>query len=163
MIILAIDPGTEKSAYVTVGVTMAGRILPPIEADKIGNEGLVAMLPSYIRYDFMAIERPQCTRHSGKEVTETILWAGRFVQACATNFVLYDRAKVGWHILKEKGWNDSKIRTAIINLWYPDLEKKDQERAVREGPLAGVKADIWQALALAMTANDLKPWGDYGT
>ena len=161
MIILSIDPGTIESAYVTVAVTKAGRPLMPIEFDKIGNEGLVAMLPANIRYDFMAIERPQCTRYAGREVTETILWAGRFVQACSTNFIMYDRAKVGWHILNSKRWNDSKIRTAILNLWYPDMDQKEQERAVKNGVLAGIKGDMWQALALAMTANDLKPWGDY--
>lgn len=145
--ILAIDPGSVKSAW--VNLQDGNKIL---DCGIVDNSELIYWLPEYESAEFLAIEKPVCMKWSGSDVTETILWTGRFMQAWPKLYTIYTRAKIGWHILGDKSWSDKKIRSAIIRRMYPEYSLKDK------GPLEGVKADIWQALAVALTAYDLKPW-----
>jgi hypothetical protein len=47
------------------------------------------------------------------------------------------------------GIKDTHIRAKVIERLYPRFTRKDQ------GPLKGVTADMWSALALAITWSDL--------
>ena len=152
--ILGIDPGSIKSAYAVVRRSAGSPTIEPVDFGITDNATLVFALAEKEFADFMAIEKPYCMRHSGNDVTETIIWTGRFIQAWPKFSMTYTRPKIGWHILGQKKWNDSKIRKAVINRIFPEYTKKEP------GILEGVKEDIWQALAVAITAHDLAPWGE---
>jgi hypothetical protein len=49
--------------------------------------------------------------------------------------------------------NDATIRQALLDRYGPGREKAVGTKA-NPGPLYGIKADLWQALALAVTYSD---------
>lgn len=142
--ILAIDPGSEKSAYVFL-----------IDADLgsmglIDNRGLMTLLTD-VEADHIAIEVPRPRGRTFSQVIATTLWIGRFLErARHIPFTEVDRKDVKNHFKegKEK-MNDSKIRTALIERWGGKEKAIGSKKA--PGPLYHLKADIWQALAVGLT------------
>lgn len=153
MKLLAIDPGDEMSALLVYtdspecldshGIFPNERVLELIDELALDgvDECVIEMVASY----GMAI---------GRDVLETIFWIGRFAErwearrgSPAARLI---RRQVKMHLCHNATANDSNLRAALIDRFGPGKAKavgtkKDQ------GPLYGVKADIWQALALAVT------------
>ena len=91
----------------------------------------------------------------GKEVFETCLWIGRFVQAWhAPELVkLVYRKDVKMHICGTTKAKDGNVRQAIIDLYpasgggaTPQIGTKAQP-----GPLYGVSSHAWSAIGVALT------------
>lgn len=143
--ILAIDPGNEYSAYVCYtpkeDLTKFGKIpnkeMLEIVKDTAYNTLVIEMIAS----QGMPV---------GKTVFETCVWIGRFIQAWgAETYTLITRNEVKMNICGSSRANDSTIRQALIDrLGEPGVKKK-------QGPTYGIKADVWQALALAVTYGDV--------
>lgn len=145
--ILAIDPGTTHSGYVVweggqvcrSGVLENAEILEMLDKEIPGNYPLaIEMIASY----GMAV---------GKEVFETCLWVGRFMQAAgAWRVKLIYRQQVKLHLCKSPRAKDANIRQAIIDLYGGKAEAIGTVK--KPGPLYGVKSHAWAALAVAITA-----------
>lgn len=144
---LAIDPGTTESAWVLFedGKIRHGGKLPNADMAAVigqvfaGNRPSVAieMIASY----GMAV---------GREVFETCLWAGRFVERAlvkgAGEVRLVYRAEVKSHLCHSQKAKDGNIRQALIDKLGPRGTKKNP------GPTYGISGDVWAALAVAVTA-----------
>jgi hypothetical protein len=143
--ILAIDPGTIKSgwvlydgqAVVDYGVEDNKAVLSLVRSVDPRNVTLaVEMVASY----GMAV---------GREVFETCVWIGRFVQAWhdpeAVRLVY--RKDVKLHLCGSPRAKDANIRQALINLVGPQGTKKSP------GPTYGVTSHVWPALGVAVTAK----------
>jgi hypothetical protein len=169
MLILAIDPGPEESAYVLLEQGKRswknGIWLKILDCAKEDNELLRERL-SYDEFgqDILAMEEIVGRKWSGREVTDTAFWSGRLCEAGCCSFVLINRSKIRWHIGKEKGTNDSKIITRLIERFCPDIFEKfttgeltrnKMINAAREKYFKGFTEDIWQAFALGVTWYDL--------
>lgn len=163
MLITAIDPGTTESAYVNL---KEGRI------DKFGrvpNGELLKSLSTWAKYGTNG-PRPATAPHLviemvasygmpvGAEVFETCVWIGRFVQAwadwmCPHEFVY--RRDVRNHLCnRRRDATDATVRQALIDRYGPGKSVAIGVKA-KPGPLYGIKADVWQALAVAVTYADL--------
>jgi hypothetical protein len=153
MIIMGIDPGNFKS-----GVTIWSRagkenkyqidynnILINEDVLKLiqNNEGLIDVLAcEWIQAMGMAV---------GKEVFETCLWAGRFVErasSCGISCRCVPRGVIKLHHCGTPHAKDSNICQALRDKYGEKGTKKDP------GFFYGVKDHIWQACAVAAYAAE---------
>jgi hypothetical protein len=84
----------------------------------------------------------------GREVFETCVWIGRFVQAWqpgAHEFVY--RRDVKMYLCGSNRAKDGNIRQALLDLVGPQGTKK------APGPTYGLRGDEWAALAVAVTIS----------
>lgn len=142
-ITLAIDPGTHQSGLVLFN----GRHV--IEAGVHTNDvvlGYVENTPA----DDLAIEMIASYGMAvGKEVFDTCVWIGRFVQTWRRPDAvrLIYRKDVKLHLCGSPRAKDPNIRQALIDLLGPPGTKK------APGPTYGVSSHAWAALAVAVTAD----------
>ena len=182
--VLAIDPGTEKSAFVCwdgervvgKGIVDNPEILDFLRSPVIDSPGpsledltlVVEMVASY----GMPV---------GAEVFETCVWIGKFLEAWDWRAERMFRLKVKLHLCHDSRAKDSNIRQALIDRFGGKEKaiggKKCQrckgkgwagrDRATCEscaghcweippGPLYKVAKDMWSALAIAVTWYDQK-------
>ncbi|MDP3703585.1 MAG: hypothetical protein Q8R78_04295 [Candidatus Omnitrophota bacterium] len=92
----------------------------------------------------------------GREIFATVFWTGRFYQAAlgyVQDVVQLPRRAVKLHLCQSARAKDSNVRQALIDR-FGGLEKARGKKASK-GPLYGLKADEWSALAVAVTWWDL--------
>lgn len=150
MRILAIDPGTEESGWCLL---QNGGVL---ESGVMPNREMLAVVAGYRRYgeDQLAIEMIASYGMAvGREVFETCVWVGRFVQAWrhpeAVRLVY--RRDVKLHLCGSAKAKDANIRQALLDLLGPQGTKK------APGPTYGVKSHAWAALGVAVTVAGITP------
>ena len=149
MIILAIDPGPTESAWLTYGDTL--------HFEKTDNEILLEKLkvwsgcltPVHLAIEMVA----SYGMPVGEEVFETVFWTGRFVQAWGRDWSKVYRKDVKMYLCNSMRAKDSNIRQAILDKFPSTGGGKTPQvgTKAKPGPLYGIKADIWSALAVAMT------------
>lgn len=146
--LLAIDPGTTHSGYVVIdadGVQLSGVVENSELFELIAAHGsniAIEMIASY----GMAV---------GREVFETCLWIGRFIQAAGPDRVrLVYRKDVKMHLCGSPRAKDANIRQALIDRWGGKAEAVGTVK--KPGPLYGVKSHAWAALGVAVTAMETK-------
>ena len=151
--LLSIDPGNVKSAYVIVEnyeIFDKGILL---------NEDLLDVI-----YDFrwrsnhdMAIEMIASYGMAvGQTVFETVFWIGRFWQyaiseeMCCTKVY---RKDVKMYLCNSMRAKDANIRQAILDRYEPSGGGKVPQVGTKSnpGPLYGVSKDVWAALGVAIT------------
>lgn len=155
MSIFAIDPGPEQSAMVAMrpdGLIYSPRIFE--------NEVIRDLLHHWGGHpdakgknpDFQLVIEMIASfgMPVGKEVFETCVWIGRFIEAFQWEERTHrlTRNEVKMHLCHSMRAKDSNIRQALLDRFGPVGTKK------KPGPLYGVKADIWSALAVAVTFYD---------
>lgn len=153
MTVLAIDPGSEQSAWVLYDGTTV------LEHGKQPNASVRARLVLHgDSFDVVVIEQIASYGMAvGAEVFETVHWAGRFYELC-TGIVegharRMFRRDVKLHLCQSARAKDSNVRQALLDRFGGEKAAKGNKAA--PGPLYGLKADEWQALALAVTWVDL--------
>lgn len=152
MKILAIDPGNEKSAYViwnTETQIIEGKLI-------LANEDLInnlIVLDVYPDIDIAVIEMVASYGMAvGKTVFDTVLWIGRFYQYFSNYDIpvkLLYRKEVKMNLCNSMKAKDGNIRQSLIDRFGFVGTKKNQ------GKLYGVSKDLWSALAIAVTYEDV--------
>ena len=150
--ILAIDPGNEFSAYVFYDEQQecmrAFGKLPNDEMRDIVSDGGVVGVPEFTH---AAIEMiASYGMPVGREIFDTCLWIGRYLECVKphqTHSLVY-RKDVKLHLCGSPRAKDSNIRRALIDRFGGDKETK------KGGRLYKVSADVWSALAIAVTHSD---------
>jgi hypothetical protein len=149
MNILAIDPGNEQSAYVTVGGDYR-----PLLFGKVENKKLLRIIRDMgFDCDHAAIEAVASYGMTvGKEVFETCVWIGRFDMAIKYEMWIMPefvyRKDVKLNLCGSPRAKDSNIIQALKDRFGDKGTKK------APGWFYGFKADCWQAYALAVTWID---------
>jgi len=152
--IIAIDPGPKESAYVVMEngeITEKGieenSNLRDILDDRLDSpcgyehDLLIEMVASY----GMAV---------GKDVFETCVEIGRFIEAWGGPYKLVYRKDVKMHLCGSTRAKDSNIRQALIDLYGGSKEKAIGKKA-NPGPLYGFKSHLWAALGVAVTGGKM--------
>ena len=148
--ILAIDPGNEKSAY----VMMDGKLRPLYSG--IADNGDVLTIIEETGCTHMAIEMVASYGMAvGATVFETVFWIGRFYeQARANDHIVYIekvyRKDVKMNLCQSMRAKDSSVRQALIDRFGVVGVKKNP------GWFYGFKKDIWSAYAVGVTYWDMK-------
>jgi len=161
MIILAVDPGPEYSAWLTYDTVRK----EPVDWNHEENDRVLERVENPT-HEALVLERVAAMGMAvGAEVFETVYWTGRFVQAWEfrrqlgiANIPPADRVKrhtVKMHLCNSMRAKDSNIRQALIDMYGGQDRaigvKKTKKKAGSPGPLAEITGHHWQALALAIT------------
>jgi hypothetical protein len=153
-IVLAIDPGTTESAYVVLWST---GIPDETFRGKVPNEELRRLLEINRNgwVSAVVIERiePRYGRQIGMETLVTCEWVGRFIEVARPVPVhLLRRSAILRHLGVAGGSADAGVRAALIDRYGG----KDAAigRKAAPGPLYGIVADQWQALAVGVTFRE---------
>ena len=150
--ILAIDPGTTRSAWVlwdpfqrTIsrhGCEDNHEVLDRL-ASRSWDDNTVMVVEMIASYGMPV----------GAEVFETCVWIGRFVQAWSPDDGHVRRAwrrlyrrEVKLHLCGSARARDANVRQALLDLVGPRGTK------CAPGPTYGLRADEWAALGVAVTA-----------
>lgn len=142
--ILAIDPGPIESAYL---VLENGN---PLEFGKQPNDWIMEFLEEDHVEQHLAVEMiASYGMPVGREVFETCVWIGRFIQAWGGSHTLVYRRDVKLYLCNSARAKDGNVRAALIDK-YGGKDKAIGKKAT-PGPLYGVSADVWSALAVAVT------------
>lgn len=155
MTIIAVDPGNEQSAWVAFdGSRVLGHAIAPnaevlkmlarLNAPGAPIDPVAGVVFEQIESFGMAV---------GREVFETVFWTGRFYQATNARVARMTRKAVKLHLCQSMRAKDPNIRAALIDRFGG----KDAAigKKASQGPLFGIRADEWSALAVAVTWCDL--------
>lgn len=141
----AIDPGPVESGWVILNPDKSIRAYGITD-----NETLVGMIEQWP--GILAIEMiASYGMPVGKEVFETCLWIGRYIQAhnlsrLVRAALLVYRKDVKMFLCGTVRAKDSNIRQALLD-WFGPAGTK-----AKPGPTYGIKSHIWPALGVAVTA-----------
>lgn len=157
MSVIAIDPGNEQSAW----LELDARCATPIGFGIVGNDELMRLLLARAEQqcitDHLAIEMiASYGMPVGREVFDTCVWVGRYVQAWGGPYTLVYRREVKMHLCGNNAAKDANVRQALIDRFGPGKQAAIGTKK-QPGPLYGVTADVWSALAIATTWMDR--WG----
>lgn len=150
--IIGIDPGPAETAWCALN---GGA---PVGFDKVSNADMLIKLRNDLNpsEDFVAIEMIQSFGMAvGREVFETCLWIGRYIEAwerrCGKYGLVYRKDVKLFHCETVRA-TDSNIRASLLDRFGPGREKA--VGTVRApGPLHGMKGDCWAALAVGLTVH----------
>lgn len=138
--ILALDPGPLETGYCRF---FAGRV---VESGTLDNREMRRMVRSR-QAEYLALEMiASYGMPVGRDVFETCLWIGRFIEVHGGKHELVYRKDVKMHLCGTPRAKDANIRQALIDLIGPPGKKASP------GPTYGVKGHAWAALAVAVTA-----------
>jgi len=152
--ILAIDPGNIHSAYIAY---LNGEI---VAMGKIANDEMLQLLMNELSpsdYDVLVIEMiASYGMPVGKEVFETCVWIGRFLQAWNGRCEFIYRKDIKLHLCGTSRAKDPNVRQALLDRFPATGGGKLPQVGTKSspGPLYGIHNDIWSALAVAVYAYD---------
>jgi hypothetical protein len=150
--ILAIDPGNTMSAWCLLedgafvsaakepNADVLGAVRGPDDFNPMPDALAIEMIASY----GMAV---------GREVFETCLWIGRFMEAWearggAVKLIYRKEVKV-YHCGTVRA-TDANVRASLLDRYGPGRELAVGTKRA-PGPLYGISGDQWSALAVALT------------
>lgn len=140
--ILAVDPGTHESGW---AIYNNGKIL----LSGISNNNEMKTICRETECDLFAIEMIQAMGMPvGREVFETCVWIGRFIENCSSPHKFIYRKDVKMHLCKSMKAKDGNIRQAIID------KLGVQGTKANPGPTYGIRSHIWSAVGIAITASE---------
>lgn len=150
MRVLAIDPGSEESGY----VVWDGKTI--LSKGKVQNEDLLRIVGNLSEMmNAVVIEMVASYGMAvGQTVFDTCVWIGRFQQnvhrETTTHLVFRRDVKLYW--CGQTRAKDSNIIQAIKDRYGEKGTKKHGFNKVYNDEKVKMKADIWQAFALAVQA-----------
>jgi hypothetical protein len=156
MQLFCIDPGTIVSGVVVIDTLT--KELSSVYSE-IDNEELLKKIPfTYSQVcDHLAIEMvASYGMPVGREVFETVVWIGRFMQAFdpqADRVTKIYRKDVKIALCGSYKAKDSNIRQALIDRYPADGGGRTPQVGTKNepGPLSGVAKHAWSALAVGHT------------
>lgn len=148
---LAIDPGPTQSAILSYDGDR------PYDFGIYPNDDVLEILDDAYKETssaFLVIEMVESYGMPvGKDVFETVLWIGRFMQQWRGLSRLLGRKEVKLHLCHSARAKDANVRQALLDKFpaagggkTPQVGTKGQP-----GPLYGISSHLWSALAVAVT------------
>jgi hypothetical protein len=158
--ILAIDPGDTHSAFAEIEEGTCR----PLEVGKVPNDELLkALRLPAVRVggrvdDRIAIELiSSYGMPVGREVFDTCIWIGRFIEAALVWPQLVSRKDVVLHHCRSTRASDANVTQALIDRFTPGARNRGKGTKADPGWFHGFHHDVWQAYALAVYVADTGP------
>lgn len=157
MRVFAIDAGCTESGYVVVDLPN----LTIVESGKIKNEDLLKAVPLLsASADIFALEMiASYGMPVGKEVFDTCIWIGRFVQVAEKNPTYIYRKEVKLYLCGSTRAKDTNVRRSLIDRYAKHDYKTGKGTKKYPDTFHGVTKDAWAAVAVAVTAYERKVYG----
>ena len=154
--ILAIDPGNEKSAFVLLeddlrpvwhgkvpNAQMISEIIPEAEH---GRKDIILALEMVASYGMPV----------GREVFDTCFFSGMFWQKSqAMRRCIVYRMDEKLNLCHDSRAKDANIRQALIDRFAPGVPNSGKGTKKNPGWFYGFSADVWQAYAVGVTCADM--------
>lgn len=159
MYILGVDPGNVQSAFVIIDED-----LRPIKFGKIDNEELITMVCNgdFNKCKYIAIEMIASYGMAvGQTVFETCVFIGKLMGYLECNTLDYEdlryiyRKEEKMCICGSMKAKDGNIRCALIDRFATHDFKNGKGTKKDPDTFYGFKADMWQAMAVAVTYHDM--------
>ena len=157
--ILAIDPGNTHSGIALIEPGTCR----PLKIGKMPNDDVLELI-SMTSYDHLSIEMIASYGMAvGKEVFDTCVWIGRFIQRHNDRVAEYAdcrlvyRRDIKLHHCHSAKAKDANITQALIDRFAYGQPNRGKGTKNAPGWFHGFAADIWQAYALAVQTNDTLP------
>jgi len=153
MSIIAIDPGSEQSAFV---IYDKGKI---IEFGKYKNKDMLFIVGARKVESHLAIEMVACYGMPvGKTIFDTCVWIGRFIEAWGRDYTQIYRKEVTLCLCNSVRAKDPNVRQAIIDRYPSTGGGKIPQIGIKAkpGPLYGISEDVWAALGVAICFSEIK-------
>lgn len=153
--ILAIDPGNTHSGIALIEPGTC----KPLKIGKIPNDAVLELI-AQTAYDHLRIEMIASYGMAvGKEVFDTCVWIGRFIQhhneiSAFGDYALVYRRDIKLHHCNSAKAKDANITQALIDRFAYGQPNRGKGTKANPGWFHGFAADIWQAYALAVHTND---------
>jgi hypothetical protein len=153
--IFAIDPGNTESGYAVIEMPE----FRLVEFGKVANEELLETIECFplTSYDFAIEMVASYGMPVGRDVFETCVWIGRFIESARPrkhSFVYRKDEKLCLcGSLKAK---DGNIRQALIDRYAKFDFKNGKGTKNNQDTFYGVSKDVWQAIAVAVTYYEMK-------
>lgn len=145
--ILALDPGNTYTAGVVLSANIGehgGRDL--MDHWYLPNAEAIEKITAYPYCDHLAIEMIACYGMAvGREVFETCVWIGRFIERWKGPCTQIYRRDVKLHLCNSAKAKDGNVRQALLDLYGGKGATK------KGGMLHGVSGDQWAALGVGTT------------
>lgn len=165
--IIGIDAGTTRSGFVRIERAYPKLAPAVLEAHVLPNEEIAARLrelshpvtPESVKASrVLAVEQiVQSYGRPGVSLFTAVEWGGRFIEAWGRDFMHVTRPEAKRELVGRVNANDADVSAAIRSR-YPGTgggARPEVGTKAKPGPLFGVKADAWAALAVALTADRL--------
>lgn len=155
--ILAIDPGNIESGYVLVEHD-GKEIRKVLDVGKVPNEEIYGAL--FNPYDHLAIEMVAgMGMPVGQEVFDTCFWIGRFWEFASLYGVSHPPQKIyrreeKLYLCGHSQAKDANIRQALVDRYAPGQPNFGKGTKKNPGFFYGFSADMWAAMAVAVTYFD---------
>ena len=147
MRILAIDPGNQQSAYALLDAD-----LRPVKFAKKPNDEVMEDCITILEENTAVVVIEMIASYGmavGKEVFETCVWIGRFIERLAPEtYKLIYRREEKENLCGSMRAKDSNIRQSLIDRFGVVGTKKNP------GWFYGVSKDVWAAIAVGVTYHD---------
>src|SRR4029077_6631736 len=159
MIVLAIDPGSEQSAWLVYNAATAGiRAFAKLPNDELERQ-LRLGLSTQVTEAAIEWTAPRGMPASA-ELFETLYWVGRYaavIEELGLRVARVKRGDVKRHLCGTTAANDANVRAALIDR-FGGAGGKAAAIGLKAspGPLYGIAKDVWSALAIAVTYSDLE-------
>ena len=153
-VIIAIDPGSEQSAWVCYNPHSGGiRAFATVPNDHL-RAVLRNLAPNVERVVIEQVE--SFGMPVGRDVFETVYWSGRFAEAAHPLTVdRIGRKAVKLALCGSARAKDPNIRAALIDRYGGSKAEAIGTKA-NPGPLYGISGDVWSALAVAVAYVDTR-------
>lgn len=154
--IIAIDPGSTES-----GVVIATPLLEPLYHAKVQNEDVFQIISEHSSKTLSIVVIEMIASYGmpvGREVFDTCVWIGRYLQHCTTSGVEYDfvyRNQEKTMLCHSQKANDATIKQALVDRFAAGVPNHGKGTKAMPGWFYGFKADEWSAYAVAVTYHDL--------
>lgn len=160
-VILAIDPGNEKSGYVVVEHD-GEEIRRVLEVGKIDNPDIFGLLCMNITPDGVDVAIEMIAGMGmpvGQEVFDTCFWIGRFWELAITRRHIRNLRKIfrreeKLDLCGSLSAKDANIRQALVDRYAPGQPNFGKGTKKDPGFFYGFSADMWAAMAVAVTYFD---------
>ena len=152
MRIFAIDPGNVESGYAVIDLP----IFSVVECGKIENGELLKLVPLLsAAADVFAVEMiASYGMPVGREVFDTCVWIGRFVQVAERESTYIYRKDEKLCLCGDLRAKDTNIRRALIDRYAKHDLKTGKGTKKAPDVFYGVSKDAWQAIAVGVTAYE---------
>lgn len=154
--ILAIDPGNEKSAYVLMDDNLRPEVFEKVSCVHLRDN----VIPTIVKmHPHMTLAIEMVASYGmpvGREVFETCFWAGMFWQAAKVwDKRLIYRMDEKLNLCHDSRAKDANIRQALIDRFASGTPNSGKGTKKEPGWFYGFSADVWQAYAVGVTCADM--------
>lgn len=166
-LILAIDPGSTKSAYALLSFDKGFELIEFGKLDnnrmllEISDIGMRSLFKSNEAFMLIPVVEMVASYGMavGKDVFETCVWIGRFIQKFQgsehySNYDIIYRKEEKMCLCGTMKAKDSNIRQALIDRYAKHDFKNGKGKKNNPDVFYGVSADVWAAIAVGVTYHE---------